>query len=448
MRKELLSLSIIIAMASAPCLSFADSNYNVITPAIQTIPASSNSYQSQYPLPVNSYQTQGYNYNNYGYGNYNNGQLQGNVVMVPANTSFPATSMTSISSETAKLGDNVSFYLGSDFYYGNKLIASAGSKVNGTVIKAKKGGLGNRNGQLQVRFTNIITPTGQMIPISASIQTNDGTGILKAGTAKDVSKEYAKDAAIGAEVTGAVVGCAICGIADFGIGILKLDDGLTAGFGTDGVTVGFGAWGFGAGFCGACCWGFGAGFCTWGFTAGCGLTCGFGFCAAGFFGAGDEGFFAGAFGAAVWGKETGRLGSCFPPAWEFLSALFFVFLFIGGASFSTSTKSISLGFNSGLLNKLKSIPKNFSTIEKSNNIRIIAGCKMKAQTKAFSKEISSFSFLITAGISYTGALFLIFFGFILSSFFITDIPKFPFASYFIKKTMIKQIAYLPTNMEY
>ena len=45
----------------------------------------------------------------------------------------------------------------------------------------------------------------------------------------------------GAEVTGAVVGCAICGIADFGIGILKLDDGLTAGFGTDGVTVGFGA---------------------------------------------------------------------------------------------------------------------------------------------------------------------------------------------------------------
>ena len=111
MRKELLSLSIIIAMASAPCLSFADSNYNVITPAIQTIPASSNSYQSQYPLPVNSYQTQGYNYNN---------QLQGNVVTIPANTSFPATSMTYISSETAKLGDNVSFYLGSDFYYGNK----------------------------------------------------------------------------------------------------------------------------------------------------------------------------------------------------------------------------------------------------------------------------------------------------------------------------------------
>ena len=140
MRKELLALSVIISMASTPCLCFADSNYNVITPAVQEIPSSSGNYQTQYPLPVNSYQSQGYNYNNYNYGNYNNSHLQGNVVMVPANTSFSATSMTSISSETAKLGDNVSFYLGSDFYYGNKLIAAAGSKVNGTVIKAKKGG--------------------------------------------------------------------------------------------------------------------------------------------------------------------------------------------------------------------------------------------------------------------------------------------------------------------
>lgn len=215
MRKELLSLSIIIAMSATPSLCFADTNYNVISPAVQTMPASSNGYQSQYPLPVNSYQTQGYNYNNYNYGNYN--QLQGNVVMVPANTTFAATVMTPISSETAKVGDSVSFYLGSDFYYGNNLIASAGSKVNGTVIKAKKGGFGNRNGQIQVKFTNIVTPTGQMIPISASIQTNDGTGILKAGTAKDVSKEYAKDAAIGA-AAGAALGTAMGALSGGSVG--------------------------------------------------------------------------------------------------------------------------------------------------------------------------------------------------------------------------------------
>ena len=61
------------------------------------------------------------------------------VVMVPANTSFMASVMTPISSETARIGDHVSFYLGSDFYYGRDLIASAGSRVNGVVIKAKKG---------------------------------------------------------------------------------------------------------------------------------------------------------------------------------------------------------------------------------------------------------------------------------------------------------------------
>ena len=212
MRKKLLSFSLIITILVTPSLCFADTNYSVISPAIQTMPASLNGYQSQYPLPVNSYQTQGYDYNNYAYE-----QLRGNVVMVPVNTSFSATVMTPISSETAKVGDSVSLYLGSDFYYGYNLIASAGSRVNGTVIKAKKGGLGYRNGQIQIRFTNIVTPSGQMIPISASIQTNDGTGILKAGTAKDVSKEYAKDAAIGA-AAGAVLGTAMGALSGGSVG--------------------------------------------------------------------------------------------------------------------------------------------------------------------------------------------------------------------------------------
>lgn len=205
MRKEILSISIVAMMIATPCLSFANTNYTMIEPVYQEVPAvnQQTQYQTQYPLPVNNaYQTQGFEYQNY------NNNLQGNVVMVPANTSFEAVSMSPISSEYASVGDSVSFYLGSDFYYGNNLIAAAGSRVNGTIIKAKKGGLGNRNGQIQIRFTNIVTPTGQMIPISASLQTSDGTGVLKAGTAKDVTKEYAKDATIGA-AAGAVLGTAM-----------------------------------------------------------------------------------------------------------------------------------------------------------------------------------------------------------------------------------------------
>lgn len=204
MRKEFLSFCIMSIMIVSPCACFADENYNVIEPVIQPIPVSyqtnNGAYQSQYPLPVNSYQTQGYDYNQNNYE-----QLHGNVVMVPANTSFPAIAMTPLSSETAKLGDSVSFYLGSDFYYGNKLIAGAGSRVNGSVIRVNKGGIAHRQGKLQVRFTNIITPSGQVIPISASIQTTDGTGVLKAGTVKDTTVEYAKDTVVGA-AAGAVLG--------------------------------------------------------------------------------------------------------------------------------------------------------------------------------------------------------------------------------------------------
>ncbi|MBQ9244853.1 hypothetical protein IJ182_01145 [bacterium] len=229
MRKEIITFSIISAMFFAPCLCFAD-DYAMIDPVIQQIPntqysnyqseyplpniqqdtgyqtqqqmtpAVGNGYNTQYPVPVNSYQTQGYNNNS--------GQLQGNVVFVPANTVFPAISSTPLSSEMLNAGDSVSFYLGSDFYYNGKLVAPAGSHVNGTVLVAKRGGMANRNGKLQIRFSHILTPSGQMIPITASIQTDDGTGVLKAGTAKDAAKEYIKDTAIGAGV-GAALGTAM-----------------------------------------------------------------------------------------------------------------------------------------------------------------------------------------------------------------------------------------------
>lgn len=216
MRKELLSIAIVAFMISTPCLVFAADNYTAQTPAVQYAPAETNyGYQTQYPLPSQSYQHQGY-YNT-SYTNNINNQLQGNVIMVPANTAFAASVMTPISSETAQLGDSVTFYLGSDFYYGSNLIAPAGSKINGTVLLAKKGGFGNRSGKLQVKFTNIVTPTGQMIPVSARIQTSDGTGILKAGTTKDAAVEYAKDAGVGA-AAGAVLGTAMGALSGGSVG--------------------------------------------------------------------------------------------------------------------------------------------------------------------------------------------------------------------------------------
>lgn len=131
--------------------------------------------------------------------------LQGKVVYVPSGTVFPATATMEISSETLSLGQSVCIALSNNFYYNNTLVAPIGSSVNGTVIQVKKAGHAGINGQLMVKFTNIITPYGQMIPISGKIQTDDGTGLIKGGTKMDSAKDYAKDIGAGAAI-GAIGG--------------------------------------------------------------------------------------------------------------------------------------------------------------------------------------------------------------------------------------------------
>lgn len=142
---------------------------------------------------------------------YGNSQttLQGTVFIVPAGSEFPAVTTSEISSQNMLLGQAVNLVLGQDYYFDNKLVAPAGSVINGTVIHLKKASFAGRNGQLQIKFTSIVSPFGQMVPISGQIKTTDGTGILKGGTALDTTKDYAKDLTIGAAggaVSGLVMG--------------------------------------------------------------------------------------------------------------------------------------------------------------------------------------------------------------------------------------------------
>ena len=134
-----------------------------------------------------------------------NSTLKGSIVTVPSGTVIPATAMMQLSSETLTLGQSVSLAVSNDFYCNNSLVAPVGSTINGTVIQVKKAGRAGVNGQLMIKFTNIVTPYGQMIPISAKIQTDDKTGLLKGATTADSVKEYSKDIAIGT-AAGAVAG--------------------------------------------------------------------------------------------------------------------------------------------------------------------------------------------------------------------------------------------------
>lgn len=207
MKKQIISVYITALILMFMNLAMAEEGVEITPVLIDEIPAvQKGEYKTQYPLPVNSYQSQGYSED----------KLKGKVVMVPASTTFPAVSMSPLSTEFSHLGDSVTFYLGSDFYYGTSLIAPAGSKINGTIIRLKRGGIPNRHGQMQIKFTNIVTPMGMQIPVSASLLTEDGSGILKGGTSKDAAGEYVKDVGLGA-AAGALLGTVLGAVGD-GVG--------------------------------------------------------------------------------------------------------------------------------------------------------------------------------------------------------------------------------------
>lgn len=146
-----------------------------------------------------------------------NQTLKGSVVTVPAGQKFPAVVTTPLNSANLTLGQNVTLALGSDFYYNGNLIAPAGSSITGSVLEVSKAKHGSMNGKLLVRFTQIVTPYGIQIPISAVIKTNDNTGVLIGGTKMDVAKDYGKDLAVGAGA-GALAGVIISPLAGGDIG--------------------------------------------------------------------------------------------------------------------------------------------------------------------------------------------------------------------------------------
>ena len=175
----------LLATAAGANLSFAAGNYQ---------------YQNNYVAPQPQYQQNYYPQNRQTYGQQGGAPttLKGRIVTVPAGATLSSVVTTPISSEFLVLGQPVTVTLGSDFYYNSSMIAPAGSTVCGAVTQVTKAKHGSMNGSLKLRFTEVVTPYGARIPISAVIKTDDGTGVLKGGTKADVAKAYAKDIGIGA----------------------------------------------------------------------------------------------------------------------------------------------------------------------------------------------------------------------------------------------------------
>lgn len=152
----------------------------------QSLPPMNPDYSGQYSYPQNQPSYSQYNQPSYSnYGGYQQAPLQGHVVTAPQGTVVPVTLPMTISSETARVGDRVVVNLGAPIAAGGSILLPAGSQVEGQVVMVDKASRGfGDNGELDIRFMSAVLPNGQRVPISARIQTEDGTGILRGGTTK------------------------------------------------------------------------------------------------------------------------------------------------------------------------------------------------------------------------------------------------------------------------
>ena len=169
-------------------------------------------YISQSLPPMQGYpQNSGYGnqgYGQYGTPTYNQPPLQGYAVTAPPGTIVSATLSSPVSSEYARVGDRFMATLGAPIMGGNSVILPAGSQIEGQVVMARPSGRAGRNGELEVRFTSAMLPNGQRVPLSARIQTEDGTGIIKGGSTASRLGKAALTTGIGAGL-GAALGTAM-----------------------------------------------------------------------------------------------------------------------------------------------------------------------------------------------------------------------------------------------
>lgn len=158
--------------------------------------------------------------------------LAGRVAVVAAGTKLQATLKNTLDSGSTQPGESVEATLGSPIYSGGVEVVPAGSKLVGqvtNVVSARRFKFG-ANGKIDIRFTQIETPDGRRVPLSASI---DDTQLRLTGgtTAGRVGKGLvttgvgaAGGAALGTAL-GAIVGAT-------GRGQVGRSTGMGAVFGT------------------------------------------------------------------------------------------------------------------------------------------------------------------------------------------------------------------------
>ncbi len=160
---------------------------------------------------------------------------QGRVAYIPAGMMMPVTVNTSISSQSARVGDKIEASLAQPINLGDTEIP-AGSLLLGQVTDAVPGARMSHSGNLGLKFTKLRTPDGVETPITAHIVGTLGKFQLASGAQSDVfrgetTKQKVEKAAIHGAIgagSGALLGTVIGAIAGHGRGAGR---GAIAGLG-------------------------------------------------------------------------------------------------------------------------------------------------------------------------------------------------------------------------
>lgn len=119
-----------------------------------------------------------------------NNKLYGSVVQVPSGTSFDVTFDSGISSGSLEKNDRLTVRLTHDLTYNGQIVAPSGSLVYGTAENAENAGYAYGSGSLALNFNQILTPNGEMLPITTR------TIIVKAKSERAV--KMSRDILVGA----------------------------------------------------------------------------------------------------------------------------------------------------------------------------------------------------------------------------------------------------------
>lgn len=141
-------------------------------------------------------------------------------IVVPAGTRLTVQTMNTISTKTAKAGDDFETTLHQDLRVNNELIAPKGTLVKGRVVTADPGGRVQGKASISIELTTMVLANGNTIRISTS------------DVAKEATQQVGKDAVKVGIASG--IGAAIGAIAGGGKGA-AIGAGVGAGAGTAGV---------------------------------------------------------------------------------------------------------------------------------------------------------------------------------------------------------------------